>query len=73
MDNPLDPQDVGLGVCSGQLSNDGEVLGDPTCGLSGRMHDVWCPRGPQEPGCFQSADPLLASPHKVSGIVSGLR
>jgi len=59
--NPLDPQDVGLGICAGQLGNGGGVLGDPTCGLSGRMHGVWSPGGPQESDRFQPAGPLLAN------------
>jgi hypothetical protein len=60
---PLNPQDVGVGVFAGQLSNDGGVLGGPACELAGRMYDVWSPGGPQKPSWFQPADPLLANPH----------
>ena len=58
---PLDPQDVGLGICAGQPGNGGGVLGDPTCGLSGRMHGVWSPGRPQGSDRFRPAGPPLAN------------
>jgi hypothetical protein len=58
---PLDPQDVWLAVSAGRSGQAGGVLGVVTCGLSGCMHCVWSPRGPQEPDRCQPADPLFAN------------
>jgi hypothetical protein len=57
---PLDPQDCGLGVSADQSGHSGGVVSVPTCWLSGRMHAVWSPDGPQVGGtaCMPvSADP----------------
>jgi len=56
----------GLGVCADQSGLSGGVLGAPTCWLSGRMHAVWSPDGPQdESACM----PYLA---KLSRTVADL-
>jgi len=47
---PLDPQDCGLGVSADQSGHSGGVVSVPTCWLSGRMHAVWSPDGPQVGG-----------------------
>ena len=43
---PLDPQEVGFGVCPGQSCYAGGALGVPTCGLFSRVHTVWSQSGP---------------------------
>ena len=42
---PLDPQEVGFGVCPGQSCYAGGALGVPTCGLFSRAHTVWSQSG----------------------------
>ena len=44
---PLDPQDMGLAVLTGQWGSDGPALGAPTCWLCGQMHSVWSQSGPK--------------------------
>jgi DNA-directed RNA polymerase subunit RPC12/RpoP len=45
---PLDPQDYGLGVSAYQsVGHSGGVVSVPTCRLSGWVHAVWSPSGPQ--------------------------
>lgn len=54
MDYPLDPQDVGLGVWPGQPRLARWALGVVTCGLCGRVQDVWSPGGPHSKPISQS-------------------
>jgi len=44
---PLDPQDVGLGVFTGQDGFQGDEPGVVTCELFGRVHTVWSQTGPK--------------------------
>ena len=44
---PLDPQEVGLAVLTGQRGSDSPALGAPTCRLFGHMHSVWSQSGPK--------------------------
>jgi hypothetical protein len=50
---PLDPQDMGLTVLTGQWGSGGPALGAPTCWLSGQVHSVWSQSGPKRsPGAL---------------------
>jgi hypothetical protein len=44
---PLDPQDVGVGVCPGHWWCRCRVHDRLTCGSSARVQGVWSPSGPQ--------------------------
>jgi hypothetical protein len=44
---PLDPQEVGLAILTGQRGRGGPSLGAPTRELSGRVHSVWSQGGPK--------------------------
>ena len=51
---PLDPQEVGLAVFTGQRGSGGPALGAPTCRSFGQMHSVWSQSGPKRsPGGLQ--------------------
>jgi hypothetical protein len=69
---PLDPQDCGLAVIAGQSSDSGEAVGVPTCGLSGRMHYVWSPSGPQLLGHLRAATRCFEGAAQSSGAVAHL-
>jgi hypothetical protein len=64
---PLDPQDYGLGVFADQSGHSGGVVGVPTCWLSGQMHAVWSPDGPQaRTACMPDLVRLIAFDHSPS-------
>jgi hypothetical protein len=53
---PLDPQDVGVGICAGQWWCQCRARNQSTCGSSAHVQGVWSPSGPQRltPVCERS-------------------
>jgi hypothetical protein len=64
---PLDPQDCGLGVLAGQSGSGGGAVGVPRCRLSGWVHGVWSPSGPQGSRDRTAADPSLVRHARAVG------
>jgi hypothetical protein len=56
---PLDPQEVGLAVLTGQWGSGDLVLRVPTCWLSGHMHSVWSQSGPKRSPGGPAVDPRI--------------
>jgi hypothetical protein len=65
-----DPQDVGVGIPTGQTGGSCRAGEESTCGLFASVQDVWSPNGPQQQAPSTPPAPLVLAVGLVAVLES---